>query len=181
MNAHTKPMKKIVAVIALAVLVAAGSFAYGKWWNPQASAARGTAHVRAVYTCPMHPDYRSDHPGDCPVCGMRLELKPAGNAARGATVYICPMHPNYHSDHPGDGSICGMHLEANRGTSDAAPHGVSEGAVQVSPERQQAIGFRLGVVKRVARPKYCGLPGAWHRMRIGRIRLSPASAAGFAR
>jgi hypothetical protein len=25
------------------------------------------------YTCPMHPEVVSDHPGDCPKCGMKLE------------------------------------------------------------------------------------------------------------
>src|SRR5262245_14574739 len=28
----------------------------------------------AVYTCPMHPEVRSDRPGSCPKCGIR----PAG-------------------------------------------------------------------------------------------------------
>ena len=27
----------------------------------------------AVYTCPMHPEVRQDHPGNCPKCGMTLE------------------------------------------------------------------------------------------------------------
>jgi Cu+-exporting ATPase len=27
----------------------------------------------AIYTCPMHPEIRQDHPGDCPKCGMALE------------------------------------------------------------------------------------------------------------
>ncbi len=31
-------------------------------------AAAGT-----IYTCPMHPQIRQDHPGDCPICGMSLE------------------------------------------------------------------------------------------------------------
>ena len=26
-----------------------------------------------VYTCPMHPEVRSDTPGACPICGMALE------------------------------------------------------------------------------------------------------------
>ena len=26
-----------------------------------------------VYTCPMHPEIRQDHPGTCPKCGMTLE------------------------------------------------------------------------------------------------------------
>ncbi|MES2840947.1 MAG: copper-translocating P-type ATPase [Pseudomonadota bacterium] len=33
-----------------------------------APAAPGT-----VYTCPMHPEIRQDHPGNCPKCGMSLE------------------------------------------------------------------------------------------------------------
>ena len=35
---------------------------------PAASDASG-----AVYTCPMHPEVRQDHPGNCPKCGMTLE------------------------------------------------------------------------------------------------------------
>lgn len=27
----------------------------------------------AVYTCPMHPQIKQDHPGSCPICGMALE------------------------------------------------------------------------------------------------------------
>ncbi|MBN9533255.1 MAG: cadmium-translocating P-type ATPase [Alphaproteobacteria bacterium] len=26
-----------------------------------------------IYTCPMHPEIRQDHPGSCPICGMALE------------------------------------------------------------------------------------------------------------
>lgn len=26
-----------------------------------------------IYTCPMHPEIRQDHPGSCPICGMTLE------------------------------------------------------------------------------------------------------------
>src|SRR5664279_2333042 len=31
--------------------------------------------AKPVYTCPMHPEVRQDHPGACPKCGMTLELK----------------------------------------------------------------------------------------------------------
>jgi len=34
---------------------------------------------KAIYTCPMHPEIRQDHSGDCPKCGMHLEpLNQAG-------------------------------------------------------------------------------------------------------
>src|SRR5689334_4976160 len=32
----------------------------------------------AYYACPMHPSYRSDHPGTAGCCGMRLEPIYAG-------------------------------------------------------------------------------------------------------
>jgi Cu+-exporting ATPase len=31
------------------------------------------AAVGTIYTCPMHPEIRQDHPGNCPKCGMTLE------------------------------------------------------------------------------------------------------------
>ncbi|MDQ2640955.1 MAG: heavy metal translocating P-type ATPase [Pseudomonadota bacterium] len=31
-----------------------------------------------IYTCPMHPEVRQDHPGDCPKCGMALEPEMPG-------------------------------------------------------------------------------------------------------
>ncbi len=30
---------------------------------------------KAIYTCPMHPEVQQEQPGDCPKCGMALELK----------------------------------------------------------------------------------------------------------
>jgi Cu+-exporting ATPase len=30
---------------------------------------------KTIYTCPMHPEIEKDHPGDCPICGMKLEPK----------------------------------------------------------------------------------------------------------
>ena len=30
---------------------------------------------KVIYTCPMHPQIQQDHPGNCPICGMALELK----------------------------------------------------------------------------------------------------------
>jgi len=62
-------MNRIIAVTAIAVWVVAGSFAGGTWWAHRSGAARVSAHAATIYTCPMHPDYHSDHPGNCPVCG----------------------------------------------------------------------------------------------------------------
>jgi P-type Cu+ transporter len=45
----------------------------------------GTTHAQGkdatLYTCPMHPEIRQDHPGNCPKCGMTLEpLMPEATA-----------------------------------------------------------------------------------------------------
>jgi Cu+-exporting ATPase len=37
------------------------------------SAEKKAAPQNAIHTCPMHPEIRQDHPGDCPKCGMALE------------------------------------------------------------------------------------------------------------
>ncbi len=37
------------------------------------SPAAEVAPPGTVYTCPMHPEVRQDHPGNCPKCGMTLE------------------------------------------------------------------------------------------------------------
>jgi Cu+-exporting ATPase len=76
-----------------------------------------------LYTCPMHPEIRQDHPGSCPKCGMALEsVAPIQPATK--TEYVCPMHPQIVRSEPGNCPICGMTLE---------PRVVSAGDA-VSPE-----------------------------------------------
>ena len=40
-----------------------------------APASSEAATPGAIFTCPMHPEIRQDHPGDCPKCGMALEAE----------------------------------------------------------------------------------------------------------
>ena len=58
----------------------------------------------------MCPGIESDKRGDCPKCGMALEMNPAWKA-KATTLYTCPMHPEVQQDHPGDCPKCGMALE----------------------------------------------------------------------
>lgn len=41
--------------------------------NPAAEAPVAPVPAGTIYTCPMHPEVRQDHPGNCPKCGMALE------------------------------------------------------------------------------------------------------------
>ncbi len=94
------------------------------------------APAGTIYTCPMHPEVRQDHPGNCPKCQMHLvpedEMRSGHHHAHGhgsdeghrspepvaaptavpaGTIYTCPMHPEVQQDHPGNCPKCGMTLE----------------------------------------------------------------------
>jgi Cu(I)/Ag(I) efflux system membrane fusion protein len=74
------------------------------------------------------------------------------SAARKILHYHCPMHPQYTSDRAGECPTCGMRLvpvyagETASGDHSGTP--MPAGTVQVSPERQQLIGLRIGQVER---------------------------------
>jgi P-type Cu+ transporter len=40
---------------------------------PAPDTSTGSVAAETLYTCPMHPEIRQDHPGTCPKCGMTLE------------------------------------------------------------------------------------------------------------
>src|ERR1700681_5104493 len=77
-------MKRIIATTAVAVSLAAVLFAGGTWWGHRPGAAPVSPHAATIYSCPMHPAYHSDHPGDCPICHMRLEPQRGGASGGGA-------------------------------------------------------------------------------------------------
>jgi P-type Cu+ transporter len=76
---------------------------------PAAAPARAQSAESAVYTCPMDPEVRQDHPGPCPKCGMALEPTVPQTVTR--IEYTCPMHPQIVRSGPGACPICGMALE----------------------------------------------------------------------
>src|SRR5438094_3318277 len=50
------------------------------------------------YTCPMHPEVITDHPGNCPKCGMKLvplkEKKPGTSNVQHSTSKVGAIDPN---------------------------------------------------------------------------------------
>ena len=102
--------------------VRAGAALAGAPSSPGRGSAAPTAGdppgAPAVYTCPCHPEVRSDAPSDCPECGMALEpqiLAPA------RTEYVCPMHPDVVRDAPGSCPECAMALEPRAAPPDDRP------------------------------------------------------------
>jgi multidrug efflux pump subunit AcrA (membrane-fusion protein) len=77
------------------------------------------AKIMGKYMCPMHPDVISDKEGDCPECGMKLELigGRTGVFAPGLiqSHYDCPMQcEGSASDEPGNCPRCKMVLIENK-------------------------------------------------------------------
>jgi Cu(I)/Ag(I) efflux system membrane fusion protein len=71
-NKNQNLAKKIlIGAVVLIILLGGGYLAYKYLFNKNGSVLTESQ----VYTCPMHPQIISDHPGQCPICGMDLVLK----------------------------------------------------------------------------------------------------------
>lgn len=129
---------------------------------------------RDVYYCPMHPEYTSAKPGQCPVCNMTLVKREQGGPAapvrrqdahpaagpepsspneageRRVLYWVDPMNPAYRSESPGKAPD-GMDLVpvyAGRGAaSEAGRPALPQGTVRISAEKQQLIGVQYEEVR----------------------------------
>jgi Cu(I)/Ag(I) efflux system membrane fusion protein len=107
-----------MAIVRWALVVLTALAAIGSWW----SFARADDHAEhaAKYQCPMHPQIVSEHPGECPICGMALE----------------PIAKNRQQPAPAAAAPAGS-LQPPPGT---AP-------VMLTLNRQQLIGVRTSLAK----------------------------------
>ncbi len=116
-----------------------------------ATQAGTTQESKQLWTCGMHPQVIQDHPGDCPICFMKLvpvkdsgrpaAVENAGDQNRKIKYWRAPMDPNYISDKPGK-SPMGMDLIPVY--EDEAP---AESGVRVDPAFLQNFGVRTARVE----------------------------------
>ena len=90
--------------------------------SPVTASAPAPAERKPLYQCPMHPSITSDHPGNCPICGMKL-VEVTGASAMGTGM----------AQGSGAGGAAGV-----KGLS----------TVTIDPARQQMIGLRTTPVSR---------------------------------
>src|SRR5512138_3908184 len=91
-NVRQKRRGRAAGLVALAVvlfaaggLVGAGVARRKPEGHTHGTTAAAPAAPKTLYQCPMHPTITSDHPGDCPICGMKLvEVKGEAKAAAAA-------------------------------------------------------------------------------------------------
>ncbi|HWD93088.1 MAG TPA: efflux RND transporter periplasmic adaptor subunit [Verrucomicrobiae bacterium] len=75
-------MTKAISLFLVVAAVAAGALIAGCSPGHEQSSASAAPKEKTLYTCGMHPQVIQDHPGNCPICGMKLVpiLKSAGGS-----------------------------------------------------------------------------------------------------
>jgi len=66
-------MKKISIIIVLAIIASLSFSCKSK--TTSTTTESSSTEKKVVYTCSMHPEIKSDKPGQCPKCGMTLVVK----------------------------------------------------------------------------------------------------------
>jgi len=147
-------MNKLAQSI-VAVVLAAGFFSAGVWYN-QRAAPKGAVHEgrRILYwQDPMHPAYKSDKPGIAPDCGMRLV-------------------PVYADSEPGSGdghASSSSESESERGSASSATS-----SVHITARQQRSIGLETETVTASSGVQSLRVLG---RVAIDEARIYPLVAA----
>jgi len=107
----------------------------------------GSAQHKETYYCPMHPDYVSDKPGECPICGMDLVKReeapaPAPRTAEGKIkFYRNPMNPEITSKTPMKDEM-GMDYIPVYEIEGAAKEVAGRAAINMDDAKRQLIGVK---------------------------------------
>lgn len=123
-GAHAMNVVRWVLFAGLLALAVASLASYVISKRPRATGA-GASATRVVYQCPMHPNYTSDRPGECPICGMSLEK-----------VETAGAHDP--SQHPGD--VPGL------STVQLSPERIQMIGVRTAVVKRRALGGTLDLV-----------------------------------
>ncbi len=138
-------MKKILVVLILLAFASAGWFYFNRVHGDLSA-----SHAQEQYQCPMHPQVVQDHPGNCPICGMRLNhlaSEPSAQPAEGQkkiAFYRNPMNPKVTSPVPAKDEMGMDYIPVYQQTGDALPASdvPDHGAVMLSADKIQTIGIR---------------------------------------
>jgi RND family efflux transporter MFP subunit len=144
-------LKLILTGMLLLATVGLGVFAADNSGKPDSTNAIAPSSGKTLYTCGMHPWIIQDHPGNCPICGMKLEPvhKTAGaNATASATrkilYYKSTMMPGETSPKPAKDSM-GMDMVPVYSDQAAA---ASSSTIAIDPATIQMMNIQTTEIER---------------------------------
>ncbi len=141
MSMKIKNSKTIIAVVVIIVIVGFIMI------RPGGQPSSQTTDTKDLYYCPMHPNFTSDKPGECAICGMTLVKRQTSNqpvvgksaeSEKKILYYRNPMNPAVTSPVPMKDQM-GMDyvpVYEEEQTPQAA------GSVYISSQKQQLIGVK---------------------------------------
>ena len=140
---------KIIPVLLLAAVTSAGVFFAGCSKNDDVNTTANAP--KTLYTCGMHPQIIQDHPGNCPICGMKLTpiRKQAGTSPaatqpgkRKIKYYKSTMNPGETSPQPGKDSMGMDMMPVYEGAANESQ------TIAIDPSTIQTMGIRTAEVTR---------------------------------
>jgi Cu(I)/Ag(I) efflux system membrane fusion protein len=174
------PPRSVLLVLA-GVMAGALLGGTGVWWGMHKhgpgganEASSATAKNAPLYRCPMHPAITSDHPGDCPICGMKLVLDTSASTDSGGAAkpgehklifYRSPMNPKQTSPVPRKDEMGMDYLPVYEDEPSGGAPVSGLAAVTIDPSRQQLIGLRTTKVSKGT------VGGSWRT--VARIEVAP--------
>ncbi|MHB8522392.1 MAG: efflux RND transporter periplasmic adaptor subunit [Limisphaerales bacterium] len=146
-------MTKTISCLLLIATVGAGAFIAGCSQGHDNGPGAANQDAKTLYTCGMHPQVIQDHPGNCPICGMKLNpirkqaaatpAAPAGGP-RKILYYKSTMMPGEVRQAPGKDSMGMDMVPVYEDPATAA----GSSAISIDPVTIQNMGLRTGEVTR---------------------------------
>ena len=148
-------MKKIkfILIAVLLAVVAAGPISCGKNSGRETASA---SESKTLYTCGMHPWIIQDHPGNCPICGMKLEpvRKTAGATTAGGhkiKFYKSTMKPGETSPVPAKDSMGMDMVPVYEDQAAAASSAIAVDPATIQTMNIQTVEITRGPLRRTIR------------------------------
>jgi RND family efflux transporter MFP subunit len=145
--------RRTIPLLFLIASVGAGVFIVGCSKGRDNGGAPAAQEEKTLYTCGMHPQVIQDHPGNCPICGMKLTpiRKQSGSADASAPpgerkikYYKSTMMPGEVRQTPGKDSM-GMDMEPVYEDDAAA---AESRIIAIDSVTIQNMGIRTATVRR---------------------------------
>ncbi len=117
LNSNPKKIQmKIVKILTAILLIIVTNPAFCQDTSKRQHTLSNINKGNNKYCCPMHTAIKSDQPGNCPKCKMKLiQSKKEIMKSEVMKIYQCPMHPNEKSNQPGKCKLCKMEMKEKIG------------------------------------------------------------------